>query len=174
MDNTKAKKQQVMSQTNNQDIKEEVNLQHKLEIERLQKEVLDYKTKFLRALADYQNLEKRMLDEKTKLIQTANKEFILKLLFFLDNLNRAELFIKDANLKMIKQSFEKLLENEGLKEIVVLNKPFDPYTSEVIDLVEGEKENEVIEVLRKGYMLSDQLLRSAQVKVSKKIEKKAN
>jgi len=58
MDNTKAKKQQVMSQTNNQDIKEEVNLQHKLEIERLQKEVLDYKTKFLRALADYQNLEK--------------------------------------------------------------------------------------------------------------------
>ena len=103
-----------------------------------------------------------------------NKEFILKLLFFLDNLNRAELFIKDANLKMIKQSFEKLLENEGLKEIVVLNKPFDPYTSEVIDLVEGEKENEVIEVLRKGYMLSDQLLRSAQVKVSKKIEKKAN
>ena len=174
MDNTKAKKQQVMSQTNNQDIKEEVNLQHKLEIERLQKEVLDYKTKFLRALADYQNLEKRMLDEKTKLIQTANKEFILKLLFFLDNLNRAELFIKDANLKMIKQSFEKLLKNEGLKEIVVLNKPFDPYTSEVIDLVEGEKENEVIEVLRKGYMLSDQLLRSAQVKVSKKIEKKAN
>lgn len=171
MDNTKVKKQTVVNQTDTQEKKDEIHLPCKLEIERLQKEALDHKAKFLRALADYQNLEKRARDEKTKLIQAANKEFILKLLFFLDNLNRAELFVKDENLKMIKQSFEKLLENEGLKEIIVLHKPYDPYTSEVIDIVEGEKENEVVEVLRKGYMFFDQLLRPAQVKVVKKIEK---
>jgi len=171
MDNIKVKKQPLVNQTDVQEKNEEKHQQCKGEIERLQKEVSDYKTKFLRALADYQNLEKRALNEKAALIQSANKEFILKLLFFLDNLNRAELFVKDENLKMIKQSFEKILENEGLKEIKVLNKPYDPYTSEVVDIVEGEKDNEVVEVLRKGYTFFGQLLRPAQVKVVKKIEK---
>ena len=171
MDISKVKKS-VMNQPDKKEIKDDLSNQYKTEIERLQHEILDYKAKFLRALADYQNLEKRVTEEKIKLIRTANKEFILKLLFFLDNLNRAELFVKDENLKMIKQSFEKLLENEGLKEIVVLGKSYDPYTSEVVDIVEGEKENEVVEVLRKGYVFFDQLLRPAQVKVAKKIEKK--
>jgi len=172
MDISKIKKQPVVNQTDKEEIKDDPSQQYKIEIERLQKEVLDNKAKFLRALADYQNLEKRAVNEKAKLIQSANKDFILKLLFFLDNLNRAELFIKDENLKMIKQSFEKLLENEGLKEIAVLHKPYDPYTSEVVDIVEGKQENEVVEVLRKGYVFFDQLLRPAQVKVSKKVEKK--
>lgn len=174
MDNTKVKKQTILNQTEKQESENKIAFDLKTENERLQTEVLDLKTKFLRALADYQNLEKRTFEEKARLIRTANKEFILKLLNFLDDLNRAELFIKDENLRLIKQSFEKLLENEGLKEISVLHKSYDPNTSEVIDIVEGEKENEVIKVLRKGYLFFGQLLRPAQVTVSKKVEKKAN
>ena len=62
-----------------------------------------------------------------------------------------------------------MLKNEGLEEIDVLNKPYDPYTAEVIDMKAGEKDNMVISVLRKGYTYNGQLLRIAQVVVSKKV-----
>ena len=93
---------------------------------------------------------------------------VIKLLSFLDNLDQAEIFIKDAHLKLIKDSFHKLLKDEGLREIEVQGKEYDPYTAEVIDMVEGEKENLVVAVLRKGYEMNGKVIRVAQVKVSKK------
>ena len=54
------------------------------------------------------------------------------------------------------------------QEIDILNKEYDPYVAEVIDLIEGNKDNIVIEVLRKGYKYNGQVIRVAQVKVSKK------
>jgi molecular chaperone GrpE len=128
----------------------------------------DYKTKYLRALADYQNFENRVVTQKEELISNANKHLVIKLLSFLDNLDQAEIFIKDAHLKLIKDSFHKLLKDEGLREIEVQGKEYDPYTAEVIDMVEGEKENLVVAVLRKGYEMNGKVIRVAQVKVSKK------
>ncbi|MFA6446618.1 MAG: nucleotide exchange factor GrpE [Candidatus Paceibacterota bacterium] len=128
----------------------------------------EYKTKYLRAIADYQNYERRVQDQRIEWAKTANKNVILKLLTFLDDLERAEVFVKDANLAHIKDSFSKLLMNEGLEEIDVLGKPYDPYNAEVIDMKEGEEDNVVIAVLRKGYTYNGQLLRVAQVTVSKK------
>lgn len=130
----------------------------------------DYKAKYLRALADYQNYERRVQDQRGELIKSANRELILKLISFLDDLDRAELFITDKSLIHVKDSFYKILSSEGLEEIQVLEKEFDPYTSEVIDMVPGEKDNIVVEVLRKGYTLNGSILRVAQVKVSKKGE----
>lgn len=153
---------------------EETQIKERSALTACRKEVDELKTKFLRVLADYQNLEKRSIEEKARIIQFANKEFILKLLVFLDDLNRAELFLKDESLILIKKSFEKMLEQEGLKEIEVLHKAFDPYTAEVIDMVEGENDDMVVGVLRKGYTLHGTLLRPAQVRVSKKAEKKTN
>lgn len=127
-----------------------------------------FKHKYLRALADYQNLEKRIHDERGELYQGANKNLILKLLPFLDSLDKAEAFIKDEGLKIVKEQFEKTLRDEGLVELDVLGKEFDPYTAEVVDMVEGEKDNMVVEVLRKGYQFNGKILRVAQVKVSKK------
>jgi molecular chaperone GrpE len=132
-------------------------------------QVEEYKSKYLRAIADYQNLERRMLDQRIEWTASANKKIILKLLSFIDDLERAELFIKDPNLNHVKESFSKLLKNEGLEEIEVLNKPYDPYSAEVIDMKEGEEDGMVIAVLRKGYTYNGQLLRVAQVTVSKKV-----
>jgi len=130
----------------------------------------DYKAKYLRALADYQNYERRVQDQRGELIKSANRELILKLISFLDDLDRAELFITDKSLAHVKDSFYKILSSEGLEEIQVLEKEFDPYTSEVIDMVPGEKDNIVVEVLRKGYTLNGSIVRVAQVRVSKKGE----
>jgi len=128
----------------------------------------EYKTKYLRAIADYQNYERRVQDQRVEWTKNANKNVVLKLLSFLDDLERAEIFVKDSNLIHIKESFDKMLKNEGLEEIDVVNKAYDPYTAEVIDMKAGEKDNMVIAVLRKGYIYNGQLLRVAQVTVSKK------
>jgi molecular chaperone GrpE len=131
-------------------------------------EVEEYKGKYLRALADYQNLEKRVDGEKQELRKNVNAQLIFQLLSFLDDLDRAEVFIKDEHLKLIKDNFWKLLHNQGLEEIEVQGKEFDPNTAEVIDLVPGNKDNQVVEVTRKGYKFNGRVLRVAQVKVSKK------
>lgn len=131
------------------------------------KQVEEYKAKYLRAIADYQNYERRVQDQRIEWTKSANKSVILKLLSFLDDLERAELFVKDPNLAHVKESFNKMLKSEGLEELDVLNKPYDPYTAEVIDMKEGVEDNMVITVLRKGYTYNGQLLRIAQVTVSK-------
>lgn len=160
-----------------QDLKKNENISE--QIEQLKKEVEEYKNKYLRALADYQNFEKRVREEKDEVRNQFNKELLLRLLTFLDNLDKAEIFIKDNNLKMIKDNFYKILKDEGLKEIDILGKEFNPYTSEVVDIIEGKQDNIVVEVLRKGYEFKRKMIRVAQVKVSKKkvdekAEEKAN
>ncbi|OGK11821.1 nucleotide exchange factor GrpE [Candidatus Roizmanbacteria bacterium RIFCSPLOWO2_01_FULL_37_12] len=141
----------------------------KKENEELKKQIEDFKNKYLRALADYQNYEKRVKVEKDQVSQTVTKNVLLKLLPFLDNLDKAQAFVKDNGLKMIKDNFFKALQEIGLEEIQVLGKPFDPYTAEAIDIVEGKDDNIIVEVLRKGYKYKGQILRVAQAKVSKKV-----
>ncbi len=146
----------------------------KLEIEKLKKEIEEYKNKYLRALADYQNLEKRVEQQRKELIDSANANLLLKILPILDNLEKAEIFIKDKGLKMIKDSLYHFLKAEGVEEIDVLGKEFDPQLAEAVDVILSDKDNIVVEVLRKGYKFNNRVLRVAQVKVSKKeIEKGA-
>jgi len=138
------------------------------EIEILKAQVNEFKNKYLRALADYQNLEKRILLDREMVVKSANNSLILKILPFLDNLEKAEIFVKDQGLKLTKDQLEKFLSELGLVELDIINKEYDPYTAEVIEMVPGEKDNMVVEVLKKGYKLNDKILRVAQVKVSKK------
>jgi len=142
----------------------------KKEIELLKQQAEEFKNKYLRALADYQNLEKRINEEKFEIIKNANKHLILKLLPFLGNLEKAEVFIKDEGLKMTKNHLFNILKEVGLEEIEVLNKEYDPVSAEVIEIVSGDKDNMVTEVLRKGYKLNGKILQVAQVKVSKKVK----
>ena len=107
----------------------------KKETEVLKQQVEEFKNKYLRALADYQNLEKRIAEEKFEIIKNANKHLILGLLPFLGNLEKAEIFIKDQGLKMTKDHLFGILKEIGLEEIEVLNKEYDPIFAEVIEIV---------------------------------------
>lgn len=128
----------------------------------------EYKNKYLRALADYQNMERRMRDERLQINRMAKMQTVLAFLPFLDNLEKAEMFYKDAGLKMIKDQFFQSLGDLQIKEIDILNKAFDPHVAEAIEVVEGDEDNIVVEILRKGFILDEVVLRVAQVKVSKK------
>jgi len=149
--------------------KKKKNIQEKQnsETERLKKEIDEYKKKYLRALADYQNLEKRIEYQKQEIKKAGEKQLILKLLPFLDNLDKAEIFIKDPGLKQIKDNFYQILRSEMIEELDVLNKEFNPTTAEAVDIVFGKKDDLVVAVVRKGYKFGDKILRVAQVKVGK-------
>lgn len=140
----------------------------KSEVEQFKKQAEEYRNKYLRALADYQNLEKTTREERQRLIKSANNHLILRLLPFLDTLEKAEVFIKDEGLKLAKTQLESILKEMGLEEIEVLNKEFDPHLCEAVEMVPGDKDNQVAEVIRRGYRLEEKILRVAQVKVSKK------
>lgn len=141
---------------------------HTKELEDIKKSAEEFKNKYLRALADYQNLEKRVREEKMTNREDVTFQLLLRLLPFLDNLEQAEVFIKDKGLEMVRKQYYQALEEIGIKEIEVLGKEFDPHIAEAIDIVEGEKDNIMVEVLRKGYRYGEKVLRPAQVKVSKK------
>ena len=138
------------------------------EVKRLKEELETSKKQYLRALADYHNLEKRINDTREETVIQATKRIVLRLLPFVDNLEKAEVFIKDPGLGMIKNQFYKTLQDEGLTEIQILGKLFDPHQAEAVEVVQGDKDNVVAEVVQKGYMLGDTVIRPAQVKVSKK------
>jgi len=156
-----------MKDTQKKDKKDEL-LKLKEENEKLKKEIEELKNKYLRALADYQNLEKRVFEEKKEWEKKIKKEFFLKILPFIDNLEKAEVFIKDPGLKLVKDQFLQFLKTEGVEEIDLLGKEFDPNLAEALDVVEGEKDNLIVDVIRKGYKIEEEILRIAQVKVSVK------
>ena len=69
---------------------------------------------------------------------------------------------------MIYTNLINILEAKEIREIDCLNKEFDSNFMEAVltDKVEGIVKNQVLEVLQKGYMYKDKLLRPAMVKVS--------
>lgn len=131
-------------------------------------EAEEFKSKYLRAVADYQNLERRMFEERREVETRAKSQLVSRLLPFLDNLDKAEMFIKDPGLKMIKDQFMQTIGELGVKEVPLAGTEFDPHTAEVIEVVEGNEDNTIVDVLRKAYSLNGKVIQHGQVRVSKK------
>lgn len=119
-----------------------------------------------RALADYQNLERRVGEEKEQFTKYIKGSLIEKLLPVLDSFESVGKHIKDQGLALSIKSMKEILTSEGLKEVEVYGKGFDPNTMQAVEVVTGE-EGKVIEVFQKGYMLYNKVIRPAQVKVGK-------
>jgi molecular chaperone GrpE len=139
------------------------------EIQESEKQNLEFENlenQLKRALADYQNLEKRIAEEKGIWLKVANRNLLLKLLPGFDSLLLAEKHTQDEGVKLSIKHFQDILENEGVKKIETVGKDFDPNLMEAIGTTQGE-DNKVIEEVRTGYMLFDQVLRPAQVIVGK-------
>ena len=138
----------------------------------------DYVDRIKRLQADYDNYRKRTIKEHLEHIKRANKDLVSKLLPIIDNFELA----LDAGLKLekdddfyrgIKMIHDKLievLEKENVTVIEPIGEEFDPKVCEaaVTEAVEDVDEGKVLEVLRKGYMIDDFVIRPAVVKVCKK------
>ncbi len=128
----------------------------------------EWKNKYLRALADYQNLEKRTAQRHLDSIQMASRSLIVRLLPVFDVFYKVHESLKDQGMALAIKQLEEVLKTEGVKGLDVAGKPFDPQTMECIEVVEGKEDDTVIEETLVGYTLHDQVIRPAKVKVGKK------
>jgi molecular chaperone GrpE len=130
---------------------------------------VDYKEQAGRAMADYRNLQRKTDEERRMMYDIIKAQILQEFIPTMDMLHTAELFIKDAGLKMVMDQFKKTLSDLGLEEVELLGKDFDPHTAEAVSTVDGTEENKVVKVIKSAYSLGGTIIRIGQVEVSKKV-----
>ena len=150
----------------------------KQELQKLQDKNKKLAEEVLIAKADLINYRKRKDEEVTRMLKFANEDLVKELLPVVDNFERA-IKMDDEDLtdevskflsgvKMIYCSFIGSMEKYGVKAIDGINKPFDPTFHQAVmtEKRENVEPGIVIEVLQKGYLLKDKVIRPAMVRVS--------
>ena len=136
--------------------------------------------RLVRATADFDNFRKRSTREKQESIRFANEALLEKLIPVLDNFDMALAAAQNGKgeatqslqtgINMIYQQFRQTLKDFGLEEIDATGKPFDPNVHEAVSQRDSEDvpEGQVVQQLRKGYMLRERLIRPATVIIARK------
>ena len=128
----------------------------------------------LRAYADRDNMRKRTDKEVEKAKKYAIERFALELLEIKDNLERSLSDDEGADedvlegVRLTLKSFEQVFERFSITEVPAAGQPFDPERHQAMSTLKTAEHvpNTVIEVVQKGYLLSDRLLRPAMVVVA--------
>lgn len=139
-------------------------------------ELSEMKDKYLRLVAEFDNYKKRTAKEKLELITSGNASILNELLPVIDDLERALVVVHQAQdmnsviegTNLIYHKLSDFLKHKGLEEIDALNKPFDTDLHDAVTkfpVTEVEKKGTVIEVVQKGYMLNQKIIRYAKVVV---------
>ncbi len=148
------------------------------EVESLKEENKMLQDKILRISAEMQNMRRRLEEEIMRIRKYDGEDLAKKIINVTDNFERAiklddndltdELSKFLSGFKMIYTNLVNILNEYEIKEIECLNKEFDPSLMEAVltSKEEGISKDIVLEVLQKGYMYKDKLLRPAMVKVS--------
>lgn len=162
------------------DKKKEKQEKHKYKgkIEELKDELKKKDQEVLIAKADLINYRKRKDEEVTRMLKFCNEDLIKQILPIMDNFERA-IKLDDDNLedevsnflegfKMIYCNMQNVMGNFEVKAIDGANKPFDPvyHNAIMVEQREGVEPGMVLEVLQKGYIYKDKVIRPAMVKVS--------
>ena len=176
-------KKKVKEEIEAEELEEEIELLRK-ELENYKKIEEEYLNRIKRLQADYDNYRKRTLKEHLEHIKRANKDLIEKLLPVIDNFEialDAGKKVKKGDggflkgIEMIYENLMELLKKENVKIINPKGEEFNPEICEVAvtEVVEGVDEGIVLDVIRKGYMIDNFLIRPAVVKVCKKKQDKS-
>lgn len=147
-------------------------------IEELELKIKSLEEQNLREKAESINFRRRKEEETARKLKFCNEDLIKDVLPTIDNFERAIKMDDDnledevskflAGVKMIYCNLIGILEKYGVKAIDGANKPFDPtyHQAVIMEHVDGLEPGMVIEVLQKGYLLKDRVIRPAMVKVS--------
>lgn len=150
----------------------EPTIEEQLEVAK--KEVEQYKDKYLRAVAEFDNYRKRTLKEKAELLLNGSEKAVCAFLPILDDFERA-IADKTEDVNAIKEGmqiifnkFNKTLESLGVKKIETEGKDFDVDFHEAVAMVPGmgdDKKGKVIDCVQTGYQLNNKVIRHAKVAV---------
>jgi len=147
-------------------------------LEKAEAHIGEWAEKYLTLTADFENYKKRVSSERADWAHDAQKRIVLDLLDVVDNFERAleqekkresaEAQALLAGFTMIYQSLEKVLTKYGVQAITDFA-TFNPKYHEALMQVESDKHKsgEVVQVLQKGYMINDKVIRPATVSVAK-------
>ena len=144
--------------------------------DQLQKERDEYYDRLLRKSAEFDNFRKRVDRERKEFTEWAAADVLGDLLAVMDDFERAlaaqappEAQPYKAGVELIHRALADLVRKRGVTPIEPVGADFDPHLHQAVayDVVEGAREGEVVEELRKGYMLGERLLRPALVKVAR-------
>ena len=144
----------------------------------LEEEIESLKDQVLRAKAEVQNV-RRVAEQEVRKARLYGVESLAKnFLSVGDNLERAIESLNDDSkpedleegLKLILKSYEDALETGGIISIDPKGEPFNPEQHEALSVIENEdlEPNSIVEVIQKGFMIQDRVLRPAKVIVTKK------
>ena len=137
-----------------------------------EKEIAELNDKYLRLYAEYDNFRRRSTKEKEAIYFDAKSDTVKNILPILDNMERACAFTEAdkilEGMNLILKSFNENLAKMDVKEIEALGKTFDPNVHYAVMHVDDESygESEVVEILQKGYICGDKVIRYAMVKVA--------
>jgi molecular chaperone GrpE len=140
---------------------------------KLQDELSEAKDKYVRLYAEFENHRRRTAKEKLEMIQAANEQLIKTLLPVIDDFERAEKSIKELSEKdasgilLIYQKLKKVLDQFGVKAMDAQG-DFNPDLHEAITQIpapDASKIGKIVDVVEKGYLLNDKVIRFAKVVV---------
>jgi len=156
----------------------ECDCNHNDEVELLGNRIRELEEALLRNQAELMNYKKRKEEETNRILKYAEEDILRGFLPILDNFERAIDMDNDdlddevsrflEGFKLMYKQIKELLLRFEVSEIDILNKEFDPATSQavIVDKDESKESGVVLEVLQKGYMYKDRVLRTAMVKVN--------
>ena len=134
-----------------------------------------WRDKYMRLQAEFDNYRKRTLREKMDLVASGGQDVIKSILSVLDDMHRAvaasekseDIMALREGERLVLQKFEEALRQKNVSEIEAQDKEFDPdFHEAVARFAAGEdKKGKVIDVVQRGYMLGDKVLRYAKVVV---------
>lgn len=140
-----------------------------------EKEIAEWKDKYVRLHAEFDNYRKRTLREKMELVETGGQNVLKAVLPVADDVQRAvdamgksdDIEALRRGVEMISQKFVETLRQCKVVEIEAKGRPFDEELMEAVaKFAAGEEQKgRVIDVVQTGYMLGDKVLRFAKVVV---------
>ena len=135
----------------------------------------DWKDRYARAMADFDNFRKRTARDREDLVKFAASDVLKDILPTVDNLSRAldeakakadDPFV--AGVKLVYDGLIKVLADHGATPLDAVGEPFDANFHEALAQLPSDdvEEGNVMSEVKRGWMLHGKLLRAAQVVVS--------
>ena len=185
---TKGKKSKIEEPENHNDekkqeeeLKEEVNEKNEIErakakISELESQVKELEDRFLRKVAEFENYKRRAENDQFNLITYGAESFIVKLLPVIDDFERSFQHIDSTNdsesikkgLKLVYDKLIKVLEEQGVKKMESVGKPFNVDFHDALMQRKDEKAepHTVLQEIEPGYIYREKVIRHAKVIVS--------
>jgi molecular chaperone GrpE len=141
----------------------------------LEREVADWKTRYLRLQQDFESYRNRTASDAQDARTKGESNAVEAVLPVYDALERAiQAGVKDPStlipgLQSVLENFVKSLETFGCEPVPGKGAPFDPHVHEAITVAPGETDDTVLEVFQAGFTLKGKLVRPARVVVSKRM-----